>query len=125
MEILDLCAGETTVPMLVRHELTNLSRILHGGALGSLLDMTMNLACFSLGRRATVLGFNTNFLSGPREGETVRAVAKVLHSGRSTLVVEGRIIDGQGKLLAEARGTFFVTGDYTPEERLMKHFHPL
>ena len=117
MEILDLSQGETTVSMHVRHELTNLSLILHGGAVGSLLDMAMNLACYSLGRQVLILGFNTNFLGGAREGDTVRAVAKVLHSGRSTMVVEGRILDGQGKLLAKGRGTFVATGQFTPDDQ--------
>jgi uncharacterized protein (TIGR00369 family) len=116
MQILELHDGETTVSMAVRHELTNLSRILHGGAVDSLLDMAMNLACSSLGRRALILGFNTNFLSGAREGQTVRAVAKVLHSGRSTMVVEGRILDEKDKLLAKGRGTFVATGRFTPED---------
>ena len=117
MEILDLCEGETTVSMHVRHELTNLSLILHGGAVGSLLDMAMNLACYSLGRQVLILGFNTNFLGGAREGDTVRALAKVLHSGRSTMVVEGRILDSQGKLLAKGRGTFVATGQFTPDDQ--------
>jgi uncharacterized protein (TIGR00369 family) len=116
MEIIELHAGETAVSMLVRHELTNLSGILHGGAVGSLIDMAMNLACYSLGRRATVLGFNTNFLGGAKEGDTVRAIAKVLHNGRSTMVVEGRVIDSKGKLLAKGRGTFLATGQFTPED---------
>lgn len=117
MEILDLCEGEAVISMFVRHELTNLHRIIHGGAVGSLLDMAMNLACYSLGRQVLILGFNTNFLSGTREGDTVRAVAKVLHSGRSTMVVEGRILDGQGKLLAKGRGTFLATGQFTQDDK--------
>ncbi len=117
MEILALSAGETTVSMAVRLEHTNLSRILHGGAVSSLLEMAMNLACFSLGRRATVLGFNANFLGGAKEGETVRAVAKVLHSGRSTMIVEGRILNNRGKLLAKGRGTFLAMGAFLPEDR--------
>lgn len=118
IKILDLKEGEIAVSMAVRHELTNLSRILHGGAVGSLLDMAMNLACFSTGRRATVLGFNTNFLSSAKEGKTVRTIATILHSGRSTMVVEGRVVDESGKLLAKGRGTFLATGQFTPEDRL-------
>jgi acyl-CoA thioesterase len=102
--------------MKVRHELTNLSGILHGGAVGSLIDMAMNLACFSLGKQATVLGFNTNFLRGAKEGDMVKASAKVLHNGKSTMVVESRVTDNGGKLLAKARGTFFVVGQITPEK---------
>jgi acyl-CoA thioesterase len=116
VEILELCAGETTFAMKVRHELTNLSGILHGGAVGSLIDMAMNLACFSLGKQATVLGFNTNFLRGAKEGDTVKASAKVLHNGKSTMVVESRVTDHMGQLLAKARGTFFVIGEIAPEK---------
>jgi 1,4-dihydroxy-2-naphthoyl-CoA hydrolase len=120
IQILDLKEGEIAVSMVVRHELTNLSRILHGGAVGSLLDMAMNLACYSTGRRVTVLGFNTNFLSGAREGKIVRTIATVLHSGRSTMVVEGRVLDETGKLLAKGRGTFLATGQFTPEDHLLQ-----
>lgn len=116
MGIIDLHEGETTISMCVRHEMTNSAGLLHGGAEGSLLDMAMNLACYSLGRRVTVLGFNTNFLRGVKEGQTVRAVATVLHSGQSTLVVEGRILDDTGKLLAKGRGTFLATGYFTPDD---------
>jgi len=116
MKIIDLYEGESTVSLLVRRELTNLGGLLHGGAVASLLDIAMNLACFSLGRRTTVLGFNANFLKGAKEGEMVRAVARVLHSGRSTLVVEGRILDRPGQLLAKGRGTFLASCYLTPDD---------
>ncbi len=116
MQILELNEGEITVSMLVRHELTNLSRSIHGGAVGSLLDMAMNLACFSTGRRTLILGFNVNFLSGARQGRTVLAVTRVLHNGRRTMVVEGRVIDEHGKLLAKGRGTFVVLSQFAPED---------
>lgn len=124
MEILEVHDGEIAVSMLVRHELTNLSKSIHGGAVGSLLEMAMNLACFSTGRRALILGFNTNFLRGTREGQTVRAVAKTLHRGKSTLVVEGRVLDDRDRLLAKARGTFVATGQFSPEDPL-NHPPPL
>ena len=61
MEILDLCAGEAVISVFVRHELTNLHQIIHGGAVGSLLEMAMNLACYSLGRQATDPRFQHQF----------------------------------------------------------------
>ncbi len=66
MHMLDLHDGEITISMQVRHELTNLSRILHGGAVGSLLDMAMNLACFSTGSKATILGRHGTLLPSER-----------------------------------------------------------
>ena len=118
VDILELCAGETTFAMKVRHqELTNLSGILHGGAVGSLIDMAMNLACFSLGKQATVLGFNTNFLSGAKEGDMVKASAKVLHNGKSTMVVEnGGLPTIPESSWLKKKDKFFVVGQVTPEK---------
>lgn len=116
MDIRQIDAGETTVAMAVRPELTNLAGLLHGGALGSLLDMAMNLACFSLGRQVLILGFNTNFLRGARADRTVTALATVLHNGSRTMVVEGRILDEGGKLLAKGRGSFLAGGRFSRDE---------
>ncbi|MCL2669887.1 MAG: PaaI family thioesterase [Syntrophaceae bacterium] len=122
MQIMELHEGSITVSMLVRHELTNLHGILHGGAVGSLLDMAMNLTCFSLGRRATVLGFNTNFLRGCREGCTVRTATTILHSGNRTMVVESQILDQENTLLAKGRGTFLITGQFSADDLRVTHF---
>jgi acyl-CoA thioesterase len=119
MELAEIREGEATLDMLVRHELTNLRGMLHGGAIGSLHDTAMKLVCYSLGKRATVLGFNTNFMGSAKEGDTVRCGARILHSGRSTLVVESTTTNGGGKLVAKARGTFFVTGLLVPEDLLL------
>ncbi len=121
VEILELCAGETTFAMKVRHELTNLSGILHGGAVGSLIDMAMNLACFSLGKQATVLGFNTNFLLGAKEGDTVKASAKVLHNGKSTMVVESRVTDHEGKVAGQSAGNLLCCRTDHPGKIMIGH----
>lgn len=115
MEIIDLFEGEATISMLVRRELTNLSGMLHGGAVGSLLDMAMNLACFTSGKEVRIIGFNINFLHGAKEGETVQATAKILHRGGRTMVVESKLVDPEKKLLAKGRGTFTVIGNFKPE----------
>ena len=60
------------------------------------------------------LDLNISFTRRVKEGETVKAFSKVIHGGKTTMVVEGSITDEAGKLLAKARGTFFVIG-YTTE----------
>ena len=42
-------------------------------------------------------------------------MGKVIHQGRNTMVVEAEICDGNGSLLAKARGTFFVVGKFEGE----------
>jgi len=118
MEIVEIGKGDCVVSMLVTEKHTNIRKVVHGGALVSLADMAMGLACASLGRRVVTLDLNISFMRRAKEGDTVKAFTRVLHKGKTTTVVSGSILDEAGKLLAEARGTFFVTGGYTPEERL-------
>jgi acyl-CoA thioesterase len=47
-----------------------------------------------------------NYVRGVSEGE-VLCIAKVLHAGRRTLVVEAEVVQGD-KLVAKAQGTFAV-----------------
>ncbi|MDR3288050.1 MAG: PaaI family thioesterase [Peptococcaceae bacterium] len=115
--IMDFYEGEVRISMDVRHELTNLVKTLHGGAVASMLDVAMNLACASLQKRVLVLEFNTNFTRGAKEGNTVYALSKVIHNGKRTMVVESKVIDIEGKIMAQARGTFFVIGEFHQEEK--------
>lgn len=117
MEIVDVHRGDSVVSMLVTHKHTNIRGVSHGGALVSLADMAMMLACATLGRRVVTLDLNISFVRRASEGCTVRAHSKVVHSGKTTVVVEGKITDGSRRLLATARGTFFATGEYRPGDR--------
>jgi uncharacterized protein (TIGR00369 family) len=114
MDIMDIQEGESNVSMVVTHKHTNTRGVIHGGALVSLADMSMGLACHTLGRRIVTLDLNISFTRRAKEGDTVKASTKVIHSGKTTMVVEGDVTDSEGKLLAKARGTFFVIGRYEP-----------
>lgn len=91
---------------------TNLYGVSHGGSLASLADTAMGVACASLGRRVVTLDLNVNFIKAAAADTEVRAVGKVVHNGRQTLVVECDVIGVESKLLAKARGTFFVVGQF-------------
>jgi len=118
MEIVDIGRGSGTVSMLVTARHINIREVVHGGALVSLADMAMGLACASLGKRVVTLDLNISFVRRVKEGDVIKALTRVIHKGKTTMVVSGSILDKTGNLLAEARGTFFVTGHYTPEEKL-------
>lgn len=119
MEIVEIGRGRGAVSMLVTAKHINIREVVHGGALVSLADMAMGLACASLGKRVVTLDLNISFMRRVREGDVVKALARVIHKGKTTMVVSVSILDKAENLLAKARGTFFVTGDYMPEERLM------
>lgn len=91
---------------------TNLYGVSHGGSLASVADTVMGVACASLGRRVVTLDLNMNFIKAAAADTEVRAVAKVVHNGRQTLVVECDVLGVESRLLAKARGTFFVVGQF-------------
>jgi 1,4-dihydroxy-2-naphthoyl-CoA hydrolase len=103
--------AEVTMPVdPLKH--TNLYKVSHGGCLASVADTAMGVACGSLGRRVVTLEMNINFLKAADAGTIVHAVGRVIHNGRQTLVVECDVVGAEDKLLAKARGTFYVVGQF-------------
>ena len=94
---------------------TNLYNVAHGGALASLADTAMGVACASLGRRVVTLELNMNFIKAPDSGTVIRACGRVLHNGGHTLVVECDVLGEKEVLLGKARGTFYVVGKFDME----------
>ena len=81
---------------------------LHGGALMALAD-TCGAACALLNlpegaAGTTTIESKTNFFRAVREGH-VEAVARPLHAGRSTIVVETDLLDARGRRAARVTQT--------------------
>jgi uncharacterized protein (TIGR00369 family) len=99
--------GMAEVALALTPPLRNRGGVLHGGAMFSLVDITMGLACSTshgFDRQSVTLECKINYLRPVAEGE-VTCVAKVLHAGRRTLVVEAEVAQA-GKMMAKAQGTF-------------------
>lgn len=84
----------------------------HGGLAATLLDSCMGLAIQSTvdkGVGSTTLEFKISFVR-PITVETgaIRAEGKVLSSGRRTGTAEGRVTDGQGRLLVHGTTTCLI-----------------
>lgn len=97
--------AEVRLPMAAH--LRNRGGVMHGGALFSLMDVTMGLACSSshgFDRQSVTLECKINYIRAVADGE-VRCVARVLHAGRRSLVVEAEVRQGD-KLVAKGQGTF-------------------
>ena len=90
----------------------NLYNVAHGGALASVADTAMGVAYASLGRRVVTLELNINFIKAPDPGTEVRAVGRVIHNGRKTLVVECDVLGHANVVMSKARGTFYVVGEF-------------
>ena len=104
---LDIGVAEVALPL--GDHLRNRGNVMHGGAIFSLVDIAMGLACSSshgFDQRSVTIECKINYMRSVSEGE-VLCIAKVLHAGRRTLVVEAEVLQGE-KLVAKAQGTFAV-----------------
>ncbi|WP_052914276.1 MULTISPECIES: PaaI family thioesterase [Pseudomonas] len=101
--------GEADVALELTPQLRNRGQKLHGGAIFSLVDIAMGLACSSthgFDQQSATIECKINYIRAVAEGQ-VLCRAKVIHPGRRTLVVEADVIQGD-KLVAKAQGTFAV-----------------
>jgi len=110
--ILDEGQAELSMP-IVSDKHTNLYHVAHGGALASLADTVMGIACATTGKKVVTLEMNINFIKSAVPQSAIKAMGRVIHNGQSTMVAEGEIIDSHNTLIAKTRGTFFVTGKFS------------
>lgn len=81
---------------------------MHGGVVMALADSTgatcayMNLPEGAAG--TTTIESKTNFLRGVRDG-SIEAVSRPLHTGRTVIVIETDVMDGNGKRVARVTQT--------------------
>lgn len=104
---LDTGVAEVALPMA--EHLRNRGQVMHGGAIFSLVDIAMGLACSTshgFDNQSVTLECKINYLRAVSEGEVI-CKAQVLHAGRRTMVVEAEVLQGE-KLMAKAQGTFVV-----------------
>ena len=99
---------EVVAEMPVTEALINRNGMLHGGALMSLADNTGGTATFlhvAEDEFTTTSESKTNFFRSLDLGDTARAVARLLHNGRTTKVWQTSVYRGDGKLAAQVPQT--------------------
>ncbi len=97
----------TVVVIDVEPKHLNPMGIVHGGVLSSLLDSAMGVAVMHAhpNHHAVTTNLNLHYVASFQEG-TLTATAHILHASRSTVTVEARVEDAQGKLGTTATGSF-------------------
>jgi uncharacterized protein (TIGR00369 family) len=111
-DIAEAESGRVVVTLVPTAAHLNPAGTVHGGLTATLLDSCMGLAVQSMldkGTSQTTLEFKISLMR-PITLETgqVRAEGKVLSCGRRVGTAEGRVVDGQGRLLAHGTTTCLI-----------------
>ena len=86
--------------------------VLHGGALMSLADSLGGVCAFlnlPPGAGTATISSSTNMMRAVREGEVI-ATSRPLHVGRSVIVVQTELRDGEGRLVGQVTQAQAVLG---------------
>jgi len=122
MEVVEIQAGSVKLSMPVENHHTNLYKIAHGGALASLADTAMGMACASTGKKVVTLDMNINFIRSAEYQTALIAVGTLVHAGNRTMVAQANIFDSQDNLIVKSSATFFVTGSFSEDTGLSDDF---
>jgi acyl-CoA thioesterase len=82
----------------------------HGGAIFSLADMALGLACNSSGSLAALIDAHMTFTAGAKEGEVLTATAVPVSRSRKLAVYRIDVSRADGTLVASLTGTVYLTG---------------
>jgi acyl-CoA thioesterase len=105
MELVDESEGYACVRAEVRETFLNAHRIAHGGLIFALLDVAFALAANSV-IEAVGVQWSFNVIRSASLGDQVRAEAKIIHKGKSSLVVELKAYNEKThRLLAQGMAT--------------------
>ncbi len=101
--------GEATLVYTPRPEHRNSFGVTHGGAIMTLLDVTMASAARSVqpDMGMVTIEMKTSFMRGaPGDGSPLTGRGRLLHRTTKMAFTEASIFDAQGQLCAHATGTF-------------------
>ncbi|MBI3373246.1 MAG: PaaI family thioesterase [Betaproteobacteria bacterium] len=99
--------GVARLSLEIKPEFTTSWGSAHGGAILTLLDVTLSMCARTLydpPRSIMTIELSTSFI-GTAKG-VLRAEGRVLRAGQSTIFCEGEARDAEGELVAKAIGTF-------------------
>lgn len=105
MELLEASEGHALLRAEVRDEFLNAHEIAHGGLIFALLDVAFAIAVNSVAD-AVGVQWSFNMFRSAGAGDRIRAEARMVHRGRSIMVVELKAVsESTGKLLAQGMST--------------------
>ncbi|GAB3504861.1 PaaI family thioesterase [Emticicia fontis] len=100
------------VEFVVREEMTNPVKILHGGTAASMMDDVMGMTVYMLGRESfyTTVNLSIDYLSPAKAGDTLLVKSKIIRAGKTVIHIECGIYSTDKKIVAKCTSNMVVTG---------------
>jgi len=108
--LLSLAPGRAEMTAVVGPNHTNPLGYTHGGLVLSLADASMANAVRSLGIKGLTADISTSLIASAPMGSELVGKGQVVKHGRNLAFVTAEVYCGD-KLLANAKGTFFIVGE--------------
>jgi uncharacterized protein (TIGR00369 family) len=104
--------GATVWEMRADERFANPAGIIQGGFLAAMLDSSMGASAVTAlrGRRANVANaeMKVSYLRPAKVGGVLRCETQTTHAGSTVLFLEGRVIDEQGHVVAQATSSYIA-----------------
>ncbi|MBS1811112.1 MAG: PaaI family thioesterase [Acidobacteria bacterium] len=116
-EVVEKTAGRVSLRLPFQEQFLQALGRVHGGAIFALADHASGWAAVTtlpIGYRCATLEMKINYISGVQDEDLI-ATAEVVHSGRTSIVIESDIKTDAGRLVAKTLATFAVLQPSTKE----------
>ncbi len=109
-------AGAIEMTYRVRPEMSNPTGLLHGGMQAAIIDDLIGMTAATLGEDGFMLSIDlhVNFLGKIPVGQTIKARAKIVRSGRRIAHAVCEILDEQGNIVSRGDSNLVKT-EYVPD----------
>lgn len=113
VELVEAVLDRVRIRLPFRPEVTTFGDLVHGGAIGALIDVSATAAAWTgaeieRGPRGTTIGLTVSYLNGARARDLV-ATASVIQRGQSIVVCDVAVDDDGGTAIARALVTYKLT----------------
>lgn len=110
-ELKEILPGKLVAEFVVREDMTNPLRTLHGGIAALIMDEMMGMMVYLLGNpyAHTSVNLNCDFLHYAPVGTKLIATATVIRKGKNIIHCESEIRNDEGKVIAKSSSNLVIT----------------
>ena len=108
IEVESVGPGTATLLLPVREEINRNDKIVHGGAIASVIDSAFAFAIIPLlgeNERTMTVDLTIHYLR-PLSGGVAKTTARIVRAGRRVITLSAELFDENGKLAATALSTY-------------------